>query len=87
MATKKKALDQLSEELRLLRDELSVQMHLAAADSRDEWEGLERKWQHFRARAEGVGKAAGSAAEDVGDALELLGQELRKGYRKIKAAL
>jgi ElaB/YqjD/DUF883 family membrane-anchored ribosome-binding protein len=87
MATRKKAIEELSEELRELRDELSVQMHLAAADARDEWESLERKWQHFRGRAKSVGRAAGSAAEDVGDALELLGQELRRGYRKIKAAL
>lgn len=87
MSTNKKPLDQLTEELRQLRDELSVQMHLAASDARDEWDKLERKWDHFRARAEVVGRAAGSTAEDVGDALELLGQELRKGYHKIKALL
>ena len=34
-----------------------------------------------------VGEATGDAAEDVGEALTLVGQELRDGYRKIRKAL
>lgn len=87
MADKKGSFAELAEEVKQLRDELKVQMHLAAADARDEFDGLEKKWEHFRARAEVVGKAAGEAAEDVGDALELLGKELKKGYQKVRGLL
>ena len=44
---------------------------------------MEKKWQHFRARFDRVGKAA----EDVGDALELVGSELKRSYEKIRSLL
>lgn len=87
MAERKSGIDELLRELKQVREELEVQMHLAAADARDEWENLERKWEHFRARAEVVRKATHDAAEDVGEALENLGHELRKGYARIRSLL
>ena len=77
----------LIEEIRHVRDEVNLQIHLAAAEAKDEWEALEEKWTHFEAKAERVGHAAGEAAGEVGDALELLGEELRKGYHKIRDQL
>lgn len=79
--------EDLVQELRTARDELNVKMHLAAAEARDEWDVLEKKWEHFRVRAEKVGEATGEAAEEVGEALELVGEELRKGYRRIRKTL
>lgn len=79
--------DELFDELRKARDELRVQLHLAAAEARDEWEVLEKKWVKFQDRAGEVGEATGEAAEDVGEALELVGEELRKGYKRIRKAL
>jgi hypothetical protein len=76
-----------SRELTQERDELAVRMHLAKAEARDQWEELEKKWEHFRARLEVVGRAAGESAEDVGDALELLGSELKRGYARIRKLL
>ena len=78
---------ELLAELRQTRDELNVQMHLAAAEARDEWEVLEKKWDHFKSKAERVGEATEEAAEEVGEALELVGEELRKGYKQIRKAL
>jgi hypothetical protein len=79
--------NEILDELRTTRDELRVQMHLAGAEARDEWEVLEKKWQHLRTRAGQVGEATGEAAEDIGGALELVGEELRKGYRRIRKTL
>ena len=84
MTERREKLDELFDELRTARDELHLKMHLAAADARDEWQVLEKKWDHFRARAEKVGEATGEAAEEVGEALELVGEELRKGYQRIR---
>jgi hypothetical protein len=87
MSEEKRSSRELTQELERLRDELAVRMHLAKAEARDQWEELEKKWEHFRARLEVVGRAAGESAEDVGDALELLGSELKRGYARIRKLL
>jgi ElaB/YqjD/DUF883 family membrane-anchored ribosome-binding protein len=87
MGSDKGALDKLTSDLKQLRDEVELQMHLASADARDQFSELEHKWDGFRARAEVVGKASESAAEDIGEALEVLGDEIKKGYQKIRSLL
>ena len=79
--------DRLVEDLKQMRDELKVQMHLAAADARDEWNEVEKKWEHLRARLDVVGKAAETSAEEVGDALEVVAQEIKKSYERIRSLL
>ncbi|WP_372748323.1 hypothetical protein [Litorivivens sp.] len=66
------------------RDEIRVRMHLAAADLHDEWEELEKRWEHLKSKSRDVGEAASESAEDVGVALELLAEELKAGYRRIR---
>jgi hypothetical protein len=87
MGAKPNTLDQLIEEVEQIRDELEVQMHLASADARDRWDELEKKLSHLRARARTVGRAAGEAAGNVGEALDLLAHELKRGYEKIRGLL
>ena len=87
MAEEKRGIDDLVDELKQARDELKVKIHLAASDARDEFDQLERKWEHFRARAEVIGRAAEEAAEDVGEALEVVGEELKRGYQRIRSLL
>jgi hypothetical protein len=79
----KRVLDELEQQ----RDELRVQLHLARADARTEWEELERKLEHLRARVKGAGREAGHAAEDVRSAVGLVVDELRKGYARVAAAI
>jgi len=73
--------------LRTERDELAVQMQLAKAEARDEWHKLEPKWEHFQSRARVVADSAEEASKDVGAVLGLLGEELRRGYERIRASL
>ena len=87
MAALPENIGELLEELRKSRDELRVQMHLAALEVREDWDALEKKWDHFHGRAEQVGEATGEAAEDIGEALGLVGEELRKGYKRIRKSL
>ncbi len=84
MSEDKRKRDAMVEELKQMRDELRVKLKLAAADARDEWDVLEKKWEHLEGRLGVVGKEAGAVAENVGDALELAVDELRKGYERIK---
>jgi hypothetical protein len=80
-------LDELVSTLRRERDELHVQLHLARADARDEWNELEKKWERFQSKSATVATAAGAAAGDIGAALRILGDELRAGYRRVRESI
>ena len=80
-------LEELKAELATARDELRVQIHLAKADAKDEWEELEKKWADFEQKWDKVGDAAEDAAKDIGVALSQLGSELKAGYQRIRESL
>jgi len=79
--------NEMIQKLKQERDELAVQMHLAKADAKDDWEELEKKWEKVSAHLEEVGKEAADAGKDVGGALDLLGGELKRGYERIRKKL
>jgi predicted nuclease with TOPRIM domain len=87
MASIQERLDGLRQELEQTRDELRVRMHLANAELKDEWRELEQKWDHFEGRLKKVGSAAGESFDDMGDALELVGDELKRSYQRIRKSL
>jgi hypothetical protein len=72
----------MKRDLKKLRDELQLRMHLASMEAKQEWNDLEGKWERFSSRA-----GLENSAEGVGDALELLGEELKRGYKRLRAAL
>lgn len=72
----------LMQDLEKTRDELRVKLHLASMEAKEEWDELESKWESFSARAR-----LDDTSEDVGAALGVLGEELKRGYARIKAAL
>jgi predicted nucleic acid-binding Zn-ribbon protein len=74
--------DDLIEDLKQKRDELRVQMHLASKEVQDEWEDLEEKMNEFAARAE-----LDKTGEGLGEAFSGVGQELMKGYERIRDAI
>ena len=74
--------DDLIDDLRQKRDELRVQIHLASREIKDEWEELEEKSRQFLSNAE-----IARTGEGVGDALGELGEELKKGYQRIRKAI
>jgi hypothetical protein len=80
-------IDKLIDDLKQVRDEIEVKIHLAAADVRDEWDGIERKWEHLRGRAKRVGETVGEAADDVGEALDVVADEVKRGYERIRNML
>ncbi len=71
------------EKLKQQRDELRLQIHLAKAEARDEWDELENKWGGLMERMKAVGEEAGEAKSDIGTAARELAVELKKGYARI----
>lgn len=75
------------EGLRQTRDELSVQASLGAAELRDRWQTLEKRWYELEGRAKVLGEEARKDAKDVESAARLLVDELREGYKHLKSHL
>ena len=87
MSDTKEGFEKMLSGLKTMRDELKVQIHLAKAEAKDEWEELEEKWQEFKAQGKTVTEAVDESAKDVASALELVGEELKAGYNRIKKLL
>ena len=87
MSDTKTQYDEEFDTLRTLRDELKVQVHLAASEARDAYDDVERKWDHAEAKLKVLGEEAAGSAEKVGEALKLVLDEIRDGYANIKKLL
>lgn len=87
MSGQKEQTEEMFSTLKQLRDELKVQIHLGKAEAKDEWERLEEKWQQYKVHSSSVAEAAGESAQNVSSALEIVGEELKSGYDRIRKLL
>lgn len=76
----KKSLKDLAGALRREREHLAVQVELGRMELKDEWLGLERKWDRFEQRLEELG-------DDAKDAAHRLGHELEEAYNDLRDRL
>ncbi len=77
-------LQKLVDALSTQRDELIVQAHLAKLEVEDEWREMEDKLTSLRANAARVADTAEEASRDVVVAARLLGEEIERGYGKLR---
>lgn len=75
------------EELRGLRDDLRLQVHLGKMEVQERWEKAEKDWEHLEGRLKLVGAESRETLEEVGEAAKLVLEEIRQGYRHIKELL
>ena len=75
-------IDDLKRELKKLRGEMELKMHLASMEMKQEWAELEGKWQKFSDQT-GLEESASA----LGGSLEILGEELKKSYKRFRAGL
>ena len=80
-------LEEVLAKLKTERDELRVQLHLLAAEAKDEWEDVEKHWEHLESRAKRVGDAAADAGDDVAAAGKQLAEEIGNAYQRIRKSL
>ncbi len=85
--TEQKPMANVFKTLKTERDELRLKIHLGKAELEDEWEELEAKWERFEGKISQVQKQAADSSEDLEAAIELLGEELKKAYGKIRSSL
>ena len=86
MDTRKK-IDDVLAALKSQRDELALKIHLGKADAKDEWDRLEKKLAALTAEVKPVGKVVGETAREVGSAIELAAEEIKKGFDRLRGLL
>ncbi|MDH4108602.1 MAG: hypothetical protein OEW35_09805 [Gammaproteobacteria bacterium] len=83
----KQELRNVYDDVRQQRDELRVRLHLASAEAKEVWEELEQKWDNFEARSEQMFDEAKDAGGDIAEAAQLLGSEIKQGYKRLRRLL
>jgi predicted nucleic acid-binding Zn-ribbon protein len=84
VSTHEDKLKSLLERLETERDELKVKLGLAKLEARDEWQELEAKIEGLRGRLGRLKDEAGDAGSDVGAAFELVADEVKQGFDRIR---
>ena len=75
------------EDLRATRDELRVRLHPGKLDARDQWEQIEKQWQHVESKLKLAGETGREIAEDIGEVTSLAIGEMKEGYAKLRKLL
>ncbi len=75
------------EDLRATRDELRVRLHLGKLDAKEQWEQVEKQWQHVESKLKLARETGREVAEDIGEATSLVVEEMKAGYSKLRKLL
>lgn len=80
-------LEKLKDGLLQQRDELQVKVGLAKLEIRDEWEKVEEKIEHLKAKLDSIGDGVADVSEEAVQSAKHLGEEIKAAYEKIKTHL
>lgn len=78
--TMKQELEDTRNDLRRTADEIKVKLHLAGMDAKDAWDEVQPRLADFERRFD-------AKAEEVGEELKALGNDIKKRLQNIKAKL
>lgn len=84
MAENNERLQRLMRQLEQERDELKVKLGLAKLEAREEWQELEQKMNTLRSRMKVVGGEAKEASGDVGAAIDVVADEIKEGFDRLR---
>jgi CBS domain-containing protein len=83
----KQRLEQELNELRRIRDELRVRVHLARQDAKDQWEKLEKRFGELESHGKRLAERTHEPLHELAEASRHLVDELRRGYRELRGKL
>jgi len=78
------ALSREVDQLKTLRDELRVQIHLGKKEAEQVWSSAEKSWEHLEDRLRQIKRQSEEPLEKVADATRQLVHEIGEAYRTIK---
>ena len=79
--------EKLFKELQTERGNINVQLHLLNMDAKEEWNELEKKYEKFKTKASTITDVTADSAGEVAEAIKLVGEELREGYKRIRDSM
>lgn len=85
--TEQSKLDGMLRKLETERDELRVKLNLAKMDAKDEWDDVEKKMEALKGRMKVVSEEAKEASGDVGAAIDVLADEVKEGFSRLRKML
>lgn len=80
-------IEELIQSLKQQRDALSLKLHLASLEARDEVNRLDQKLSQLRSRYDPVKDAVEETADDVWATLKDLGREISEGFTRVGKSL
>ena len=87
MSDQKNQLDQLISKLKQERDELKLQIHLAGMEAKDDYSHISDKVDELSDQFEPVKNAVEETTDNVFAALGLAGEELMRGFKRVRKAI
>lgn len=82
-----KEFSDLVETLKTERDEISLKLHLASMDVKDEFATLDEKWDLVTQKAAEVADDAVEVSDDAIAKAKIVGEELKDAYNRVRARL
>lgn len=87
MSDTKDKIEKIISTLKQQRDELGLQIHLGAAEAKEEFDEAIQKLNEMNRDFEPVKDAAEESAENVFESLKLVGDEVKASFNRIKKSL
>ncbi|MGB7344619.1 MAG: hypothetical protein WBD20_10420 [Pirellulaceae bacterium] len=86
-ASARRLISNMISDLKEERDELALQVHLGKQEAKSELQALGKKLEELRQRYEPLKDAVEETGEDVWDALQLVGEEIKAGFHRVRQSL
>jgi hypothetical protein len=85
--TMKIEFDNLLEKLKSERDEISLKLHLASMEAKEEFEEAEKNWDKFKVKAAEIADDSKETSEEFIAKAKIVGEELKEAYSRISKRL
>jgi CRISPR/Cas system CMR-associated protein Cmr3 (group 5 of RAMP superfamily) len=79
----KEDFDNLIDKLKTERDEISLKLHLASMEAKEEFEGAEQQWQLIKTKAAEIADDSVETSEEFIAKAKIVGDELKETYQRI----
>jgi CRISPR/Cas system CMR-associated protein Cmr3 (group 5 of RAMP superfamily) len=79
----KEDFDNLIDKLKTERDEISLKLHLASMEAKEEFEGAEEQWHLVKIKAAEIADDSVETSEEFIAKAKIVGDELKETYQRI----
>jgi L-lactate utilization protein LutB len=85
--TVKYEFEKLLEKLKTERDEISLKLHLASMEAKEEFEAAESQWDQIRQKASEIADDTIETSDEYIAKAKIIGEELKEAYNRIAKRL